>query len=74
MRPAALALMLLTVGACLWGSDWLVRRLLMWLIVLMVSLSSGCTYTLLPTHPPKVRLCFSAERWKCHPAYEWSEM
>lgn len=35
MRPAALALMLLTVGACVLGSDFIVRRLLMWLVTVM---------------------------------------
>lgn len=30
--------LLLTVGLCVWGSDWVVRRLLLWIIVLMVAL------------------------------------
>lgn len=35
MRPAAVAIVLLTGGACLWSSDFIVRRLLMWLVTVM---------------------------------------
>lgn len=32
----ALALALLTVGACVWSSDFFVRRLLMWILTIWV--------------------------------------
>lgn len=75
MKPALLAAALLvTVGACWLSSEWLLKRLVMWLIVLLVALNSGCTFALIPTHEPKVKVCLTPVRWRCHPDYEGSDM
>lgn len=36
MRPAAVVLALLTVGACWLSSDFIVRRLLLWIVTIWV--------------------------------------
>jgi hypothetical protein len=49
------------------------RWLLAMMLLLVIVLSSGCSYYIVPAKP-KVHFCYPANSWRCDPRIEWSQM
>ena len=50
------------------------RVVLAVLVAMMLLLSSGCSYYIVPAGRPKVKYCYPANNWRCDPRFEWSDM
>lgn len=76
MRRLAVAttVALTAAGACLWVGDWALKRLLLWVITMLVALNSGCTFAYVPGDEPRLRVCMPPRAWQCDPRYEWGDM
>ena len=59
----------------LWQMYALLQRwILAVMALLIIVLSSGCSYYIVPAGRPKVRYCYPAHSWKCDPRFKWSDM